>query len=67
MDCQKNTSHNIGQKKHTIKNKTDKNWERNWNKYCLGCKDYTHTFKAQDVKMTNKVLKRKIKLCCLSI
>ena len=35
--------------------------------YCLGCKDYTHTFKAQDVKMTNKVLKRKIKLCCLSI
>ena len=24
MDCQKNTTHNIRHKKHTIKNKTDK-------------------------------------------
>ena len=24
--------------------------------YCLGCKDYTHNFKPQQVKMTNKVL-----------
>ena len=25
--------------------------------YCLGCKDYTHNFKLQEVKMTNKVLR----------
>ena len=27
--------------------------------YCLGCKDYTHNFKPQQVKMTNKVLGEK--------
>ena len=24
--------------------------------YCSGCKDYTHNFRPQEVKMTNKVL-----------
>ena len=27
--------------------------------YCLGCKDFTHNFKSQEVKMTNKVLREK--------
>ena len=27
--------------------------------YCLGCKDFTHNFKPQKVKMTNKVLREK--------
>ena len=27
--------------------------------YCLGCKDYTHNFKPQELKMTNKVLREK--------
>ena len=27
--------------------------------YCLGCKDYTHNFKPQEVKMTNTVLREK--------
>ena len=27
--------------------------------YCLGCKDYTHNFKPQEVKMTNKKLREK--------
>ena len=27
--------------------------------YCLGYKDYTHNFKPQEVKMTNKVLREK--------
>ena len=27
--------------------------------YCLGCKDFTHNFRPQEVKMTNKVLKEK--------
>ena len=27
--------------------------------YCLGCKDFTHNFKPQEVKMANKVLRKK--------
>ena len=27
--------------------------------YCLGCKDFTHNFGRQEVKMTNKVLREK--------
>ena len=27
--------------------------------YCLGCKDFTHNFRPQKVKMTNKVLREK--------
>ena len=47
--------------KYTIKNKTDKNWEKLRTTYCLGCKDYTHNFRPQEVKMTNKVLREKSK------
>ena len=25
--------------------------------YCLNCKDFTHNFRPQEVKMTNKVLR----------
>ena len=27
--------------------------------YCLGCKDFKHNFRPQEVKMTNKVLREK--------
>ena len=27
--------------------------------YCLGCKDFTHIFRPQEVKMINKVLREK--------
>ena len=27
--------------------------------YCLGCKDFTHNFRPQEVKMTTKVLREK--------
>ena len=27
--------------------------------YCFGCKDYTHNFRPEKVKMTNKVLREK--------
>ena len=27
--------------------------------YCFGCKDFTHNFRPQEVKMTNKVLTEK--------
>ena len=29
--------------------------------YCFGCKDVTHNFRPQEVKMTNKVLREKSK------
>ena len=34
--------------------------------YWLGCKDFTHNFRLQKVKMTNKVLREKSN-CCLSV
>ena len=27
--------------------------------YCVGCKDFTHNFRPQDVKMANNVLREK--------
>ena len=27
--------------------------------YCLGCRDFAHNFRPQEVKMTNKVLRKK--------
>ena len=35
---------------------------------CLGCKDFTHNFKPQEVKMTNKELREKFNcvVCRLS-
>ena len=34
--------------------------------YCLGCKDYTHNFKPQEVKMTNNVLRESNCMVCRS-
>ena len=48
MDCQKNTANNMRYGKHTIENT-----------YCLGCKDCTHNFKLEEVKMKNKVPREK--------
>ena len=45
--------------KYTIKNKTNKNCKKPVTMYCLGCKDFTHNFRPQEVKMTNKVLREK--------
>ena len=45
--------------KHTIRNKTDKNGKRPVTTYCFGCKDFTHNFRSQEVKMTKKVLREK--------
>ena len=41
--------------KYTIRNKTNKNWKKPRTTYCFGCKDFTHNFRPQEVKMTNKV------------
>ena len=45
--------------KHTIKNKTNKNQKTTWNTYCFGCKDFTHNFRPEKVKMTKTVLREK--------
>ena len=44
---------------HTIKNKIDKNWKKIETTYCLGCKDYTHNYKPEEVEMRNNVLREK--------
>ena len=46
-------------KKTQSKIKPIKTEEKIGTMYCLGCKDYTHNFKLQEVKMTNKVLTEK--------
>ena len=36
-----------------------KTGKERWTTYCLGCKDFMHNFRPQEVKMTNKVLREK--------
>ena len=45
--------------KHEIKNKPIKTGKELRKTYCLGCEDFTHSFRLQEVKMTNKVLREK--------
>ena len=40
--------------KHTIRNKTNTNMKKHGTMYCFGCKDFTHYFKPQEVKMKKK-------------
>ena len=47
--------------KHVINNQTDKISDKKiGTTYCLGCKNYTHNFKPEKVKISNKVLKVKL-------
>ena len=59
MDCQKNTVRLQKMKNIQSKIKPIKTKKELGTAYCLGCKDYTHNFKPQEVKMTNKVLREK--------
>ena len=36
-----------------------KTGKKTWNNVLLGCQDYSHNFRPQEVKMTNKVLREK--------
>ena len=40
------------------KKKKGKNWKKIGTTYFLGFKDYTDNFKPQEIKMTNKVLRK---------
>ena len=42
-----------------LKIKPIKLGKRSETTYSLGCKDYTHNFRPQEVKMTNKVFREK--------
>ena len=46
-------------KTHNHKKKNDKNLKEFRTTYCLGCRNYTHNFRSQEVKVTNKVLREK--------
>ena len=39
--------------------KTTKIGKQSGTTHCFGCKDFTHNFRPQEVKMTNKILREK--------
>ena len=41
------------------KTKPIKNGKQSRTTYCFGCKDFTHNFRPEKVKLTNKVLREK--------
>ena len=59
MDCQKHFTKLQKIKNTQSKIKLIKIGKRPGTMYCFGCKDFTHNFKPQEVKMTNKVLREK--------
>ena len=59
MDCYKNTARLQSMKNIQSKIKPIKIGKKTETTYCLGCKDFTHNFRPQEVKMTNKVLREK--------
>ena len=59
MDCQKCFTKLQKMKNTQSKIKPIKTGKELGTTYCLGCKDFTHNFRPQKVKMTNKVLREK--------
>ena len=67
MDCQKYFIKLQKIKNTQSKIKPIKIEKRPGRTYCLGCKDFTYSFRPQEVKMTNKVLrKRSNRIVCRS-
>ena len=56
MDCQKHFTKLQKTENRQSEIKPIKIGKRPGTTYCLGCKDFTHNFRPQKVKMTNKVL-----------
>ena len=56
MDCQKNTTRLQRMKNTITKIKPILTGNETGTTYCLGCKDVTHNFRPQEVKMTNIML-----------
>ena len=59
MDCQKSTARLQRMKNTQSKIKPTRTGTKIRTTYCLGCKYYTDSFKPQEIKMTNKVLREK--------
>ena len=61
MDCQKHFTKLQTMKNAQSKIKPIKIGKQPGTTYCFVCKDFTHSFRPQEVKMTNKVLREKSK------
>ena len=59
MDCHKHFTKLQKMKNTQSEIKLIKIGKRPGTAYCLRCKDFTHNFRSQEVKMTNKVLREK--------
>ena len=59
MDCQKYFARLQKMTNMQSKIKPIKTGKKLGTTYCLGCKDFTHNFRPQEVKMTNKILREK--------
>ena len=59
MDCQKHFTKLQKMKNTQSEIKPIKIGKRPRTTYSFGCKDFTHNFRPQEVKMTNKVLREK--------
>ena len=59
MGREKNIARLEGMKNTQSKIKPIKTRKEIGTTYCLGCKDYTHNFKPQEVKTTKKVFREK--------
>ena len=57
MDCQKHFTKLQKMKNKQSKIKPLKIGKQSKRTYCFGCKDYMKSFRPQEVKMTNKVLR----------
>ena len=59
MSCQKHFTKLQKMKNTQSEIKLIKIGKRPGTTYCFGCRDFTHTFRPQEIKMTNKVLREK--------
>ena len=59
IGCQKSTARLQRMKNAELKIKVIKTGTEIGATYCLGCQNYTHNFKPQEVKLTDKVLQEK--------
>ena len=64
MDCQKCFTKLQKMKNTQSKTKPIKTGKELGTTYCFGCKDFTHNFRPQEIKITNKGLREKL-ICVL--
>ena len=60
MDCQKHFTKLQKMKNTQSKIKPIKIGKQSGTMYCFGCKDCTHNFRPEQVKITNKILEKNL-------